>query len=76
MARLNGRAAIMDYMGITLRTYYRWKRLGMPVYNGPHTRAWAKSDELDAWSSGYVPGNLLHRVPEVARRRVARRKAG
>ncbi|HSB73771.1 MAG TPA: hypothetical protein VLT62_30975 [Candidatus Methylomirabilis sp.] len=48
----------------------------MPVHNGPRYRAWAHTEELDAWATNYVPGKTPHVVPQVARRRLAKAKAG
>ena len=53
--RLNGRAEIMRYLSIRNRqTWFRYRKLGMPISNGPHTQAWALTEELDAWSAARV----------------------
>jgi hypothetical protein len=50
--RLNGRAAIMTYMGIrSVVTYRRYRWAGMPVHycaGGVH-KAFALTHELDGW---------------------------
>lgn len=54
--RLNGRAAIMTYLGIRGRaTWFRYRSWGMPIHNGPRNRAWAKTEDLDRWSMQWVP---------------------
>jgi hypothetical protein len=50
MQRLNGRVAILRYLGIRSRTTLRkWRTLGLPVYQTPTGRVFALCAEIDAW---------------------------
>jgi|WetSurMetagenome_2_1015567.scaffolds.fasta_scaffold466336_1 hypothetical protein len=50
MQRLNGRVAIMHYLGVRNRAFFRrWRRLGLPVYQAPTDRPFAVREELNAW---------------------------
>jgi hypothetical protein len=50
MQRLNGRVAIMHYLGVRNRaTFRRWRRLGLPVYQTPTGRLFAVREESNAW---------------------------
>ena len=50
--RIEGVKAIADYLGISVRNVYRWRKLGLPIYHmGGHQggRVYALKAELDEW---------------------------
>jgi hypothetical protein len=50
MQRLNGRVAILRYLGIRSRTNLRkWRTLGLPIHRTPTGRVFALCAEIDTW---------------------------